>query len=107
MVIDALLENYYVPNLFYSIQVVEGQSLTLIADVMPEGAFAFSYPDKCLDVEQVGKNIKIDAVKVGRATVRIMTDPATTLREIIVDVVESVGLPATSINASFEPAVPR
>lgn len=107
VVIDALLDGYYVPAVHYRIDVVKGKKVVLIMGQVPDGAKVFHSPDRVLGVETKGNNITVEAQEEGEGLVRIMTGVSETNREIMINVVPSVGLPATSINATFDKAVPR
>jgi hypothetical protein len=106
MIIDALLDGYYIPNITYQIDAVKGKTITLLPDAMPEGAEVFASNDKVLGIEITGKNIHIDTLAEGASKIRIMTGTSID-RELLINVVGSVGLPATSINATFSDPVPR
>lgn len=112
MVIDALFDNALVYNVFYQIDIVTGQNVTLIVDKMPEDAEVYAKGDKILDIDDYDNLIKIKTLRVGKSKVRIESnkiesDKVSVYREILINVVDSVGLPATSLNATFDKAVPR
>lgn len=106
MVIDAWFQDVVVYNVFYNLDVKVGQKFTLVMDKPEEMDDVFVNRDKVLAHDHNGTHISIEALSVGQSKVRIMLQD-TKVREILVNVKDSIGFPAETLNASFGQAVTK
>lgn len=113
MVIDVYFTNAVIYNVFYKIDAKVGESLTLVMDKPEEIDGVFVDRDKVLDHDHQGTDIDIVAKSVGVSKVRLMKDdpdPSKSpkvVREILINVVESIHRPATTLNAKFDSPVTK
>lgn len=113
MVIDAYSTIGVFYNIFYKIDLKKGEPLTLVMDKPEEIDGIFFDNDKVLDHYHQGANVSITAKEVGISKGRFMKDDPDpnkspkVVREILFNVVDSIPLPATTLNAAFGNAVPK
>lgn len=107
MVIDAWFENVVSYNVFYKLDVKVGQKFTLVMDKPEEMEDVFVNNDKVLAHEHKGTDISIEALSVGVSKVRIMKsvddapDKNPIVREILVNVLDSINRPAVALNSTL------
>lgn len=108
MVIDVFFENVGQYNVFYKLDVKVGEKFTLVMDKPEEMNDVFVNNDKVLSHEHKHTDINIEALSVGVSKVRIMkdtpedtTNPTRVVREILINVVDQITRPASSLNVSF------
>lgn len=107
MVIDAIFENVVIYNVLYKFDIKVGQKLTLVMDKPEEMNDVFVNNDKVLSHEHKGTDIELETLAVGVSKVRIMKDledgKSNIVREILINVVDSIQRPATTLNVSLGP----
>jgi hypothetical protein len=111
MVIDAYTNAFAFFNVFYKIEVKKGEPLTLVMDKPEEMTDVFVNNDKVLSHSHQGTDITIEALEVGTSKVRIMKDvsdgKSDIVRELLINVVDSIQRPAQTLNASFGEPQPK
>ncbi len=96
MKIDAYFQNVIVYDVFYQLDVVPNTDFALLFDEA-DGAEVFMNNDPVLDVKHKAGSVEIKTMEVGSCKVRIMKG-TTISREILINVVTSVQLPAVSLS---------
>lgn len=114
MVLDAILENAVIYNVFYKLDVKVGQKFTLVMDKPDEMDDVFVNADKVLSHDRNGTDINLEALSVGTSKVRIMKDdpanaqnPVKIVREIFINVVDSIQRPAATLNVALGQPEPK
>lgn len=111
MILDAILENAIVYNVFYKLDVKVGQKFTLVMDKPGEMTDVFVNADKVLSHDTKGADIDLEALSVGVSKVRIMKDGADgksdIVREIYINVVDNIQRPATTLNVALGQPEPK
>ena len=106
MEITAILSNVAVYGLQYKLDVKVNENLTFLMDKPDEMDDVFVNNDKVLDFERQGSEINMQTKAVGVSKVRIMKD-VTIVREFLLNVVNDIPRPATSLNVTFGEAMPK
>lgn len=105
MVIDAISDNLAVYNIFYKLDVKVGQKITLVMDAVADVDDVFASNDKVLSFEHKGTDINLDILAVGVSKIRIMKTAVENqnpiIREILINAVDSIQRPATTLNVSL------
>lgn len=113
MVLTLILTNAIIENLWYKMTVKVGEPFTLVMDKPEEIDDVFVNNDKVLDHEHNGKDINVIAKSVGVSKIRLMKDDTNpdvspkVVREILVDVVETITRPASTLNTTFGAPEPK
>lgn len=100
MVLNAFFENVVVYNVFYALDVKAGEKFTLVMDKPDEMSDVFVNNDEVLNHKHNGTDIEIEALSKGKSIIRIMKD-TNIVRDIQVNIVDSIQRPATTLNATF------
>lgn len=99
MKIDALFSNAMVFDIQARIDVLQGETFTLIMDV-PEGVDVFSNNDKVLSLDHQSTDVVVVASEIGESKLRFMTDTAIT-KELLIRVVSEFVRPATDLGVTI------
>lgn len=105
MEINVILNNAILYGLPYRVDVKTGESFILALDKV-DGEEVYAKNDKILEVDHVGKDINITAKMKGQSKIRIMKE-AVIVREVEINVLDTIGPPASSLNVTFGGSEPK
>lgn len=99
MKINAIFDNVKVYDVQDRLDVVTGQTFVIeLLEELPPGFDIFTNKDPVLELGDGNRTVR--ANKVGESKIRFMADTAV-IKDLVVSVVDTVSLQATSLNVAF------
>lgn len=106
MRIDAIFSNVILYDLFYKITVKKDENIILVMDKPEEADDVFANADEVLSHRHQGTDIILKTLAVGTSKIRIMKD-TTIVREVLIEVVDNIQRPASTLNVSLGQPEPK
>lgn len=104
MVLNAYFDNVLVYGVGSMLDVVQGVNFSL--EMSESGVTVFSDNDKVLSVDHHDQWINLKALELGKSTIRIMNGTEI-LKDLIIEVRNSITKPATTLGGSLGEPVPK
>lgn len=106
MIVDLSLSNAKIYNIFEVMDIKQGEHFLLTTDSADPVMF-FSNNDSVLGLTESPTTVSGEALSVGTADILIMNTGLAILKKLVINVVTAIVEPATALNVTAEPPVPK